>query len=264
MLRFAVVTDIHYGFDRGNKRGSKAPWLIERFVRAANRNRVDFAVDMGDRVTYTSRDRDGYYLGQLKEKFNQLAMPKHSVNGNHDVTYLTPEENAQILNLPVGSYSRDIGDYHVIFWSPSVRISGTNQLFIKPDEMQWLRDTLNAMDRKCIIFNHIPLDNFDSDNQAATEHDKRPFISYYPQGPEVRKILEDSGKVVLSMSGHRHRNRHREINGIHYITHQSLVQHYGDGNRAHGAYSIATLDGDRIQIKGYGHSQPYYDLKIVA
>ena len=262
MLRFAVVTDIHYGFDRGNKKGSRAPALIDRFIKAANSNRVDFAVDMGDRVTYTSPEQDRYYLTKLKDQFNKLAMPKYSVHGNHDLSHLTRKDNEDILGLPGGSYSKDINDHHVIFWNPNVRITGQQGLFITASEMDWLRETLKNTDRKCILFTHIPLDNYPEDNTAAIEHDKRPFLSFYPQGPEVRDILEQSGKVILSMSGHRHRNRHREINGIHYITHQSLVQRYHDTERPHAAYSLVKIDKDRIQIKGRGLGQPSYDFKV--
>lgn len=261
MLRFAVVTDIHYGFDRGNKKGSRAPALIDRFIKAANANRVDFAVDMGDRVTYTNPAQDRHYLIKLKDQFNKFAMPKYSVHGNHDVTHLTREENDQILGLPGGSYSKDIQDHHVVFWNPNVKISKFDGLHIKPEDMEWLRDTLAKTDKKCIVFSHIPLDNYPEDNAAAMEHDQRPFLSYYPQGPDVRQILEESGNVILCMAGHRHRNRHRDINGIHYITQQSLVQRYHDTQRAHAAYSLIKIDKDRIQIEGRGLGQPSYDLK---
>lgn len=262
MLRFAVVTDIHYGFDRGNKKGSRAPALIDRFIKAANANRVDFAVDMGDRVTFTNPEQDRHYLIKLKEQFNKFAMPKYSVHGNHDITYLTRTENENILGLPHGSYSKDIQDHHVIFWNPNVKISGTDGLYIEPEAMDWLRETLKKTDKKCILFSHIPLDNYPADNAAAMEHDKRPYLSYYPQGPKVREILEESGKVILCMAGHRHRNRHRDINGIHYITHQSLVQRYHDTERAHAAYSLVRIEKGRIQIEGRGLGQPSYDLKI--
>lgn len=261
MLRFAVVTDIHYGFDRGNKKGSRAPALIDRFVKAANSNRVDFAVDMGDRVTYANPEQDRHYLIKLKDQFNKLAMPKYSVHGNHDLSNLTRQNNEDILGVPGGSYSKDINGYHVIFWNPNVRITGEQGLFITPDEMSWLRDTLTETDRKCVLFCHIPLDNYPTDNVRAAEYDKRPFLSYYPQGPEIREILEESGKVLLCMSGHRHRNRHREINGIHYITHQSLVQRYHDTERPHAAYSLVKINKGRIRIEGRGLGQPSYDLK---
>ncbi|MGZ9097083.1 MAG: metallophosphoesterase family protein [Micavibrio sp.] len=261
MLRFAVVTDIHYGFDRGNKKGSRAPALIDRFIKAANANRVDFAVDMGDRVTFTNPVQDRHYLIKLRDQFNKFAMPKYSVHGNHDVTHLTREENDEILGLPGGSYSKDIQDHHVVFWNPNVKISKLDGLYIKPEDMEWLRDTLAKTDKKCIVFSHIPLDNYPEDNTAALEHDQRPFLSYYPQGPDVRQIMEESGKVILCMAGHRHRNRHRDINGIHYITHQSLVQRYHDTQRAHAAYSLIKIDKDRIQIEGRGLGQPSYDLK---
>jgi hypothetical protein len=125
-----------------------------------------------------------------------------------------------------------------------------------PDEIQWLKDDLAKTSLPCILFSHIPLDNL----PGETVHDKDDpakwiFPSHYDEGEEIRKILEDSGKVRLCMAGHRHLNRHREINGIHYIIHQSLTQKNPNTGHARGAHSIIEIDDKAVRIKGYGVGQ---------
>ncbi|HEY8189161.1 MAG TPA: metallophosphoesterase, partial [Micavibrio sp.] len=251
MLRFAVVTDIHYGFDRGNKKGAHAPRLVDRFVRVANKNKVDFAVDLGDRVICQNPEQDLRYLKKLKEHFNNLAMPKYSVHGNHDLMYLTRHDNADTLGLPGASYSLDIKEHHLIFWNPAVRVNENKILAVTQDDLNWLKKDLAANNNPCIVFSHVPLDNTARDDPPQQQGKGWYFPSFYNQGQEIREILEDSSRVLLCMAGHRHRNRHREINGIHYITHQSLTQRYKKTGHPRGAFSITEIDPDEIRIKGY-------------
>lgn len=257
---FAFVTDIHYGFDHANKKGSHAPRLIDRYVGVANRSRVDFAVDNGDRVIQKDRTTDLFYLTKLKEHFNKLAMPKYSVDGNHDRKNLSAADNCLTLDVPPDSYFVDVNGFRNIFWTPSVLITPHQGLKITQPQMDWLKDALDTAPGPCVLFSHVPLDNSADDNLAAMRHDIRPFLSFYPEAEQVRELLENSGKVILCMAGHRHRNRHREINGIHYITHQSLVQVDAGHTRPRGAFSIVKIDDSNIVIKGYGIGQPDYVL----
>lgn len=187
-------------------------------------------------------------------------MPMEEVDGNHDRKYLTNAENAAIFGVPEGSYFKEIKNYRMIFWNPPTRITPHEGLKMEPCDIDWLKETLASATMPCVLFTHIPLDNSINDNMLAMRHDSRPFLSFYPQAEEVRQVLEDSGKVLLCMAGHRHRNRHRDINGIHYITHQSLVQVNSKNNRPRGAFSIVTIDDKDIAIKGYGIAQPSHVL----
>lgn len=258
-MRFAVATDIHYGFDQGNKKGTQAARLVERFIRVANKNRVDFSVDMGDRVIFKTTEQDLFYLNSLRSHFNQAAAPHEKVDGNHDRRNLSAEQNADIMGTPVSSYSKVYGNIRALFWSPNVTPDKNRQLDMTEDDIQWLKDQLAASDEPCILFSHIPLHNLPRDKTAENpDPEKWIFPSYYVrQGEEIRKILEDSGKVKLCMAGHLHHNTHRMINGIHYVLHQSLVQKNERTGHARGAFSIVDIDekSGEIKITGYGVGQ---------
>lgn len=261
MVKFAVVTDIHYGLNRANKKGKQAPALVDRFVRIANKKKMDFAVDLGDRVTTTALDEDKKHLTNLKQHFNALAMPKYSVHGNHDLHRMSRTDNEQILGVPAVSHAQNIKGFTFVFWNPEIRSPGQSGFNVPFDDMEWLKDALAAATGPCVVFSHIPLDNTEEDNRQAHMRDGIPHASFYPQGAQIRKIMEESGKVFLCMAGHRHRNRHQEINGIHYITQQSLVQNHPTKYKARGAFSLVEVLSDAIKIRGYGMGQPSYQLK---
>jgi hypothetical protein len=279
MIRFAVVTDIHYGFNQGRKVGAKAPSLVDRFVRVANKKKADFAVDLGDRIINTNsrtdllkelnlnspKELDLHFLKELKEQFNRLSMPKYSVHGNHDLGHLTRQGNAEVLKVPGDSYSLNIKGFHLVFWNPEVRLNNDKLLTATADDLAWLRSDLKQQSKlPTILFSHIPLDNEGQEGMPSAETGWY-FPSFYTQGPEIREILEKApSRVLLCMAGHRHRNQHREINGIHYITHQSLTQRSKTTRHPHGAFSIVDIDKDVIQIKGYGSGQPDRILPLAS
>ena len=271
IISFGVVTDIHYGFDLGNKKGSQAPRLLENFFKRANRIGVDFTVDLGDRVIYQGRDtnlvstreaglaQDISYLTKVKEHFNKAAAPHYSVNGNHDHGHMSANDNARILGLPDTSYSRDIKGIHFVFWNPNTRvIDGGREMHAFAENIEWLKNDLAQTDKPSVIFCHIPFDDLNDKPYVDKDHpEKWIFPSYYAESKDIRKILEDSGKVIQCHFGHLHRNRHREINGIHYFQHQSLVQKNENTGHARNASWIVTIDLDSAEtrLQGYGKGQ---------
>lgn len=249
-LRFAVVTDIHYGFDVGNKLGSKAPRLMEQFVKAVNRVNPDCVIDMGDRISCRNRDMDIGYLKQVKGHFNAVAAPVHHLIGNHDARFMSRNDNEQITGSPATSYTRDYNGYRLLFWNPNVSITTREGLRLTPDDMKWLRDTLAQADKPVILFSHVPLDNDPKDyEEEVREYTGIAGRFYYAQGHEVRKIMEESGKVIMCMAGHRHSKRHREINGIHYITQQSMTSSWHGTRRPTGAYAFVEVEDKTINIQ---------------
>ncbi|MBU0800298.1 MAG: metallophosphoesterase [Alphaproteobacteria bacterium] len=260
-LRLAVVTDIHYGFDVGNKLGSKGPRLMDAFTRAVNKYKPDCVVDMGDRISCRNRDMDMGYLRQVKDHFNAIAAPIHHMIGNHDAKFMTREDNESITGSPGTSYSRDYNGYHLVFWNPNVNITNQQGLRLSPEEIEWLRADIAATDKPVILFSHVPLDNDPKDYEDETkEYAGIAGRFYYGQGQDVRQMLEKSGKVMLCMAGHRHTKRHREINGIHYITQQSMTSAWKGSRRPTGTYANVEIEGDKIAIMLKGADKTRFDL----
>ncbi len=255
LLRLGYVTDIHSGSEKPNKRGSKAPQLTQKFVRVSNRLNVDLVVIGGDLVQF----QDGVtqamgHLRQLKNIFSAVAAPLLYNLGNHERYLMSSPALQKFLDMPDESYVRKKNGFTVIMWNPNVLIDD-HGLSLRPSDLEWLQKTLNAATSPCIVSTHVPLDNDSYDDHHVQKHDRRPFVSFYPQGPDARNIIEESGKVIMCLAGHRHRNRHREINGIHYLTRQSLVQADRMADPPYGAFSMIDIYEDTIKVKGFGRQQ---------
>lgn len=73
--------------------------------------------------------------------------------------------------------------------------------------------------------------------------------------PDVRKILEASGKVLAVLQGHHHQNDCKEIDGIHYCTLRAMIEGSGAENNACVVMDI--LPGDTIRITGFRKQKSY-------
>lgn len=266
-VRAAIVTDIHYGIDSRCKLGTKAPRLMKKFIKAVNAIAPDFILDMGDRISHRNCREDAEWMQKLKSQFNEASAPLYCLTGNHDIKNLSREDNERIMGAPGVSYSRDINGYHFMFWNPNVN-NGDTGLKLDPEDIQWLTDDLAACNGPVILFCHVPLDNDADDNARAQIYSEKAtgIVTnrfYYDDAQAVREILEQSGKVILCMGGHRHMNRYREINGIHYITQQSLTNQYREKYHVPaGTWSMLDIDDDRITVTLHGKARVRMDGKL--
>lgn len=257
-VKAAVITDVHYGFDFRDKLGSKAPRLMDYFIKAVNKYGPDLIVDMGDRVSSKDKASDTQYMQQYCDHFNKAAAPAYFIPGNHDIRFLSRDENAAITGGPAVSESIDVGGAHMVFWKPEY-VFGEDGIELRPEDIDWLKDDLEqAKGKPAFVFSHVPLDN-ESGEELGT------ITKYYfwTQGEKVREIMEQAGNVVLCMAGHRHNNRHKEINGIHYVTQQSFTnqwkEHYRVPARAWSKLEY-DADNDNLTVKLEGKFQKTYNL----
>jgi len=266
-VRAAIITDVHYGIDSGCKLGSKAPRLMRKFIKAVCAAAPDFILDMGDRISQRNHREDMEWMQKFRKHFNEVSIPLHCLMGNHDIKNLSREDNEKIMGCPGISNSRDINGYHFVFWNPNVH-NGDTGLKLDPEDIEWLKDDLSKSKNPSVLCSHIPLDNDPQDNsEARTYSEKYTGIItnrfYYDDAHAIREILEQSGKVILCLSGHRHINRHREINGIHYITQQSLTNQYKEKYRIPtGTWSMLEINDNAITVALNGKTRMRMDGKL--
>ena len=254
-LRAAVITDIHLGPDSGRKLGSKAPRLLTAFAKAVNEKGADIVIEMGDRVTAGNTADARAQMKSVREHFNEIAAPKCHVLGNHDLRYLSHAENEEITGSPSKSYSRSINGVHMIFFNPA-SLSERGARRISDAEIAWLKNDLAAAKGPVIVFTHVPLDNKGEEAGANIRF-------YFAQGPQIRRIFEDSGKVKLCMAGHRHTNHESVINGIHYITQQALVSEWQKKYRVPmGAWSWLEVDDKKITVSLQGKVKNTWEIRL--
>lgn len=207
-VKFAILSDLH-GIDvpDGKER-------LAAFVEAANREKVNFAIELGDFVRLDEKSQPFLQL------WDSIKGERFHVLGNHDMDKYSKEEYTRGMKMPGRYYSFDRGEYHFIVldgnnlyngkeYTPyryaNFYVDASRREFMDPEQMEWLKKDLAATDKKCILFSHQSIDRAMGNRK------------------EVQRILEEANeqagfrKVILAYSGHNHSNYVQEINGITYI-----------------------------------------------
>ena len=170
--------------------------------------------------------------------------------GNHCVYTLTKQEFLAGVEQKRSYYSFDVGGIHFVVLDSCFRSDGKpygrknfqwTDPNIPPAEVEWLAADLKATSGKTVVFAHQRLD-------VGSPYGVK-------NAPEIRKILENSGKVLAVFQGHSHKNDYREIDGIHYCTLVAMVE--GSGAASNGYSTMRFDDQGTIHISGFRKQNDY-------
>jgi alkaline phosphatase len=254
-LRCGLVTDLHYADkdSRGTRYYRESLTKLAEASEQFDKEKPDLVVELGDLIDGTdSVEVEKGHLRRIAREFAAIPGQHHCVVGNHCVNNLTKPEFLGIIGQEKSFYSFDANGYHFVvldacFTSDGVPY-GRKKVHIKwgdaaipPAELEWLQADLRQSPHKSIVFAHQCLDVIP------------PFG--VKNGPAVRKLLEESGKVLAVLQGHWHRGNYQELGGIHYCTLKAVVEGSGPENNAYAMMDI--LPGDGLRITGF-RKQPSY------
>jgi alkaline phosphatase len=249
-VRVGVITDLHYADKptRGTRHYrdtlTKLGEAAEYFAKA----KPNFVVELGDFIDAAdSVEVELGYLRRVNEVFAAIPGPKHYVLGNHCVDTLTKPEFLDGIGRKEAYYSFDSGGVHFVVLDSCFTADGRpygrksskwTDANIPADELDWLRSDLRGSHLPTIVLAHQRLD--DGKSHAVQN------------AVEVRKILENSGRVLAVLQGHSHKNSHQEIAGIHYVTLVAMVEGPAPKNNGFamlevGADGTLRIDGFRDQ-----------------
>jgi alkaline phosphatase len=252
-LRVGLLTDLHYA-DKAPAGTRHYRETLDKLSEAATRFQQDrpaFVVELGDLIDAAdSVETEQRYLKTINREFSAIAKDRHYVLGNHCVDTLTKAEFLEGVEQKQAYYSFDRGSFHFVVLDACFRHDGEpygrkNSVWkdanIPAAELEWLEADLKSTDRKTIAFAHQRLD-------VSNDHGVK-------NGSDVRKVLEQSGKVLAVFQGHSHQNDLRDVQGIHYCTLRAMVEGSGTENNGYSLLDIAPdgtmrLTGFRKQ-KGY-------------
>jgi Icc protein len=266
MIKFALVADVHHGPEKeyeGQIRKlsrHSLNYLSELNAEIENVIRPHFVVQLGDLIedgASYSEDRDNYLAGM--KHFNGFSVPSLSVIGNHDQVNIEQSQLQRLNNLERLYYSLDIAGLHCVVLFTSTVDHTDNH--ISSEQLDWLKDDLARAQQPALVFLHHPLDEQNLSGNVWFE--KYPDYCFVEERAEIRQILAESGKVKAVFNGHVHRNNVSTIDGIHYITVQSLVEKVGEPDICSRAYTVAELDGKRLKVKVHGRDAADYDLVLL-
>lgn len=250
-LRIGYLTDLHYADtdDRGARNYRASLDKMIAAVDALNGEHIQFAVHGGDLIDALPDPdpaSEKRFLERINREFARLHAPRHYVLGNHCIFSLTKPEFLETIHRPHSYYSFDQNGFHFVVLDACCRKDGVDygrrnfdwtDTEIPPSQRDWLAQDLKATRHKTIVFVHqrldLPVGNEDAVHSA----------------PNVRAILEQSGKTLAVFMGHSHVNDYRQINGIHYCTLDAVIGGRGaDSN----AYSLLDVYADgSLKLTGF-------------
>ncbi len=255
-LKFGWVTDVHYALadPKWNRYYTESLLKLREAVDLFNSFNLDFIIETGDFKDQNNPpvyEKTMQYLKDAENEFSKYKGDRFHVFGNHDVDSISKDDFLSVVEnsgMPQGRsyYSFERNGIKCIVLDACFRSDGIpynkgdfdwKDTLIPDSQLKWLSGQLKNSKFPALVFVHQRLDG---------PGDGDYFVN---NSEEVRKILEDSGKVLAVFQGHYHEGAYNKINNIHYITEKALIEGSGYANNS---YSIATVtvSGD-IRIDGY-------------
>lgn len=255
-VRIGMITDLHYA-DKppaGSRHYRETLAKLKEAAAQFQKDKPDFIVELGDLIDAAdSVEAETRYLATINKEFAALPGDKHYVLGNHCVTTLPKDEFLEGVGQKKSNYSFDRGGFHFVVLDACFRSDGQpygrynfkwNDANIPEEQVEWLRADLKATSGKTIVFAHQRLDVKNDYGIKNAE--------------QVRKVLDDSGRVLAVFQGHSHKNDLKDINGIHYCTLVAMVE--GSGAENNGYSMMDLFDGGTIRLTGF-RKQAKYEWK---
>lgn len=215
---------------------------------------VDLVINLWDFIHEASLSEDIEQYKISKVILESLWKPVLHISGNHDLIYMNRGILSEIWWTDKLYYFKDLEWYrHIVLdGNRDGNINGIVENWQKyrfdSNQIDWLRQVLSQSILPCIVYSHFPIDDQDisdnyywSDNQNPHE---RAFPIWYL---EVRKILEESKKVLAVFNGHTHFRHQMRIGDILYVNVGAFAENNGEW-KAMGEYAIADISQDWINI----------------
>ena len=240
MIRIGVFTDAHYaeGLTTCNTRTCwQSLQKVEKVFSVLSD--ADAFVQLGDLINISGdRETDQRNIRAMQELLNGCGKPCFSVLGNHDTEAARKE--VFLPGREKGYYYADMDGVRLVFLDGCFTSDGVSyedaewdwtDSLIPEEELDWLRRALTEASGRIVVFCHQNLDARENDPHVVKNAD------------EVRRILEESGRVSAVLQGHCHSGCRNVQNGVLYHTFRALCE--GDAIPC----AMVTIDGQRIQIE---------------
>lgn len=257
-MKFAIITDTHMGipgFYKGTNRimSHLAEQVVLELIETLNNNsEISFIAQLGDisqdDVRYRNADFDRENFKRALWYFQKFTHPVHHTVGNHDRENLDYNDLCQLLGYKSLHYSFDVEDVHCVFLY--TRHFNHQDMVIESDQLEWLKKDLAATNKKTIVFMHHPVS--DQDLTGSFWFEGAPHKALVSNRAEVRKIFEDSGKVIGVFNGHLHRNNMTVHNDIPYFTTTSCIEDVVGNGLPTKAYAIVTVKDNSVSVEVKG------------
>lgn len=266
-LTLGFVTDLHFGpeaFFEGKLRKltHHAADLTREVVRRMNDElRPDLLINLGDDIEDQDRDSDLLNYTECQAILRGAHAELVNVAGNHDTIHLTRDDLARIWALPGPLFrSFDRGGFHFVVLHTHERKDV--DVRIPEAQLAWCKEDLAKTSFPTVVLMHHSASEQDLSDSFWFHRAPHLALVAEPERRALRAIFETSGKVRAVFNGHVHRNHLDVINGIPYVTLQSLIENLDDDapGRPASAHAIARLEDRRIVVRVHGNDPARYQL----
>ena len=251
-MKIAIITDIHHGPESHTKApGWDALAVMRDCIWHAGEQHADLLLDLGDRISDTTRAMDRQMTAEVAEVFKSFHGPRYHVLGNHDVSNLSVQDSEEILGQSMQSRVVDLGALRLIVWQPGVKITMGSGFPRAEGDLPWLVQALQADDRPAIIATHVPLSGHAQTGNYYFE--ANPQYATYPDHAVVRAAVEATGKVAMWLSGHVHWNTVTNIRGIQHVTVQSVSERFTTYPLGAAAFAMLEIEDGQARLDVHGN-----------
>jgi predicted phosphodiesterase len=252
-LKFAVITDIHYGL------APDADYRMDAYIEAVQqRKNIDVLLQLGD-FCYSDQGSEAFL-----KKYQQHKHPTLHVLGNHDMDKCTKDEAVAKIGLPAPYYSKEIGDYNFVvldlnhfkkngeltsYANGNYFTDNATHNWADPKQIEWLMRTIEKSKKPIILLSHQPL-GFSEPGQSLPEEQQQVLDVITKAGKANPK-----GAVALILFGHLHVDRLEHHEGIPCYCVNSASYFWSGGMCAYSkplfAFMEITPEGKLI-VEGVG------------
>ena len=262
-MKFAIISDIHVGEESEHKGVIRKlsryslKFLDDFIARMNTEVKPGFVVNLGDMINDVSYEADVKNLKLVLEALKRLTCPVFHLAGNHEQWTIEKKELESLIGGPV-HYSFDASAYHgIVLFSEAYKGEDST---IGDEQKTWLQKELQNTHKKILVFVHHSL--ADQDLTGNFWFDERPNRALIGNREEIRKIMEESGKVVAVFNGHVHWNRMDVHNGIPYFNIQSLVENFNSDGVPAECHAVVEIDDKGIDVDVVGTDKAHYQYEF--
>ena len=261
MLTFGVVTDEHFGPQaqfggKLRKLTERAPELVRAFATTMREQvRPDFVVNLGDCIEDESPAADLERYRSCLDLLRSAGVELVNLAGNHDRIHLDDATLRRAGGLaPAGPLYRSFDRAGVHFVVLATQETKDVSVRIDDEQLSWLEADLAATAHPTVVFMHHSA--AEQDLRGNRWFEQRPHLCLVRERKRLRQLFE-SGRTRLVINGHLHWNHLDVIDGIPYVTLQSLVENVDDDapGRPAAAHAVVRIGERRIVVEVEG-AQP--------
>jgi calcineurin-like phosphoesterase family protein len=270
-LVLAFVSDIHVGpealFDgKLRKLTAHALPLLEEVVARMNRElRPDALVNLGDDIEDEGKEVDLARLGSVLEVLSRFEGELLHVAGNHDTVNVSPRELGELwtragfrrLASPERLYyATRLKGFHIVVLHTQEKKD--ESVTLDEAQLEWFASEMREPGPKVVLMHHSAADQVLVGNRWF---EKAPHICLVRERRRLRELMRGADVRVV-VNGHLHWNHLDLLDGVPFVTVQSLVENLdadAPGRPARG-HAVLRLGSRRTLVTVLGEETVRYQV----